>query len=995
MAVCKPGKMNAGSVSYFEKTAGREEGSGSVVQFTGTDMVDYYSEHNDLSPKACVHGRDADAEARMVEALGIRTGDELSGNQVRQWFNESLSPTDPEARLGQRLQKPRERVEQVRDDQGRVVLDEQTGEPLTRTTVDGGSVLGWDLMTAASKTVSIAYGIADDADDTGQAERVRAACLRAQERSVAAALRYMAEHAAYVRSKGEVHKADGIAGVTYLHKTSRAGDPHLHHHALVHNRVLYNDRWYSIDGKSFMAEAKTAGCVADAVARASLHRDLGWHFTGVDPHVGTSDATGVDRETIQGWSRRSSQIAEWCGAHGVEGDAAEATGQKATRDDKDLSKAAEDWHREWAARAKAEGMDWRSIGAAETLAVEQPREVDPEQVLRTAVERHSTVTRSEVARVAAAMLPYDAEQPDAVLARVEALTDAAVATGVKLDAASKQGDFLTPRRSGRESDTRYTTQDVLDLELSALDNAGTMDPDLSTDPSLVRETEQVNGPQRDTLRDLVAGETVGQVVEAPAGAGKTTSLRAARLAWEADGRRVLGIAPTGKAAGGMQTEGAVSDASTIASVLGKIQRGEGTGWRRGDIVVMDEAGMVGSLTLARMLSEAKSAGARLVMVGDRAQLQAVKERSGLYSLLADSLPNTTRLNTVHRQRDRAEAAATLGLRASADDEQRDRSIDWYVRNGRIQAGDQHSMMDAAYGQWQTANDRGRSAAILCNTWETADGIAAAAQKHRLERGQVTHRVTVPLGHLDPDTGETLSAEGHRRAGVGDYVQTLRNDYRLRTTGGDSVRNGYTWRVEKIVTGSEGDASNVLLQRLGSEDDPERAWVPASYLSESGRLGYALTVHNAQGATVDEGVALLDGQTTGGDLAYVAMTRGRASNHAYIVEPDTHGHAEHDTPPKQRTATQDEAREQFAAMLDRDRQDRAAHTVVKDNAREADTELAERYDAGTVHDFKARAARTGAGKAEAAIDAKVHALHEKYAARQAERATDKDRGRGIG
>ena len=465
-------------------------------------------------------------------------------------------------------------------------------------------------------------------------------------------------------------------------------------------------------------------------------------------------------------------------------------------------------------------------------------------------------------QAAAAALSERQVPPGEVLGAVEDLADAALEVAVSLEGAATAGDSLTRRlHSGqrwgdREGSIRYTTAGMLELEATATYRAAQRGEGLSSDPGLVRvgglDLDQLSG-----MRQLIASDRVASVLIAPAGAGKTTSLVAARTAWETDGRRVVGLAPTGRAAGQMRTDHAVEQADTIATLLGRLRRGQGSGWRAGDVVIVDEAGMVGSFTLARLIAQASEDQVRMVLVGDPEQLQAVNQASGLFELLAEDLPDTVRLTQVYRQHDPHERVAGLGLRSDASEAQMRQAVAWYADHDRLEAGDRFSMYEATLADWRQATGAGMDAMMLAGAWDDAEALALSAQQWLVTEGRVDHRVTIALGDVDE---HGVNRGRPTVVGVGDLVMTRVNDYQLRTDQGDTVRNGNTWRVERITapedSGSTHAERRVLLQRTGM-DNPDRAWVPETYLGEHARLAYGASINNSQGATMDATLSMFD------------------------------------------------------------------------------------------------------------------------------------------
>ena len=260
--------------------------------------------------------------------------------------------------------------------------------------------------------------------------------------------------------------------------------------------------------------------------------------------------------------------------------------------------------------------------------------------------------------------------------------------------------------------------------------------------------------------------------------------------------------------------------------------------------------MVATADLARLVGLVERAQAKLVLVGDHAQLGAV-EAGGLFRLLVDI--RAVELDGVRRFSAPWEAEASLRLRA------RDPAVlRVYEANGRIHGGDRLQMADSAVAAWRDAREAGASAVICASDHAGVDDVARRIRALRVAAGEVEATGVVAGEHM---------------VGVGDEVVTTRNDRRLMTTAGAWVRNGDRW----VVTTRHDDGS-LTVSHL---DGRGRVVLPADYVGEEVSLAYALTVHKAQGVTVDRAVVMADEATTA-EALYVGLTRGRHDNVALVV-----------------------------------------------------------------------------------------------------------------
>ncbi len=208
------------------------------------------------------------------------------------------------------------------------------------------------------------------------------------------------------------------------------------------------------------------------------------------------------------------------------------------------------------------------------------------------------------------------------------------------------------------------------------------------------------------------------------------------------------------------------------------------------------------------------------------------------------------LAVVHRFDSPAEAAATLAIRAGDPT-----ALGFYTDHQRIHVGD---ALEQAYQAWKADRSRGLDSLLLAPTRAAATSLN--------ERARRDHLAGAP-------PGRSVSLADGTSASAGDVIVTRRNDRRCWSAATDWVKNGDRWRV---VAGSSGRFAR-LPRRLGSRG--RRVRLPAAYVASQVQLGYAATVHSAQGMTVDTSHTVLDGSESR-QLLYVALSRGRSANHLY-------------------------------------------------------------------------------------------------------------------
>jgi hypothetical protein len=343
---------------------------------------------------------------------------------------------------------------------------------------------------------------------------------------------------------------------------------------------------------------------------------MGFEWEPVDPSTGMAELAGVDRDTITAWSRRSTQLREWAAnnltvADGPLSAAQLAAAQKATRPAKPEELSWATLLEQWRADARGLHLDRAAFDAARAARRAAARTPFDRARLADAAEKveKAAFTRADLIEIVGAQLPVDTEQsPRQVL---EAAVDE---IGMRLTA---------PRAAHqREGHERFTLDRILAEEKAVLDVVDARD-----DRSILwikdEDTAGLSAEQKKAVQNIAASPWLVQPLSAPAGAGKTTSMRALAATARRSNRRLIVLAPTGKAVDVAVREGAGDDGYTITKALQSLQNNT-LHLNRQTLVVVDEAGMVGTDDLRQLLTATTAAGAKTVLVGDAHQLAPVK-----------------------------------------------------------------------------------------------------------------------------------------------------------------------------------------------------------------------------------------------------------------------------------------------------------------------------------------------------------------------------------
>lgn len=380
--------------------------------------------------------------------------------------------------------------------------------------------------------------------------------------------------------------------------------------------------------------------------------------------------------------------------------------------------------------------------------------------------------------------------------------------------------------------------------------------------------------QADAVRHVTGDSGIAAVVGL-AGAGKSTLMDAARTAWETDGRRVIGAALAGKAAEGLEDSSGIKSRTLAAWELAWADGRDKL--QKGDVLVVDEAGMVSSEQLARVLKIVEDAGAKAVLVGDPMQLQPIQAGAAFRAIVERI--GFAELTGVRRQREQwARDASRLFARGKVEE-----ALDAYAQHGRIVDVDtREAAVERIVTDWGQAREDYRAKAAAENRSLNGSELLVLAQTNDDVRklNEAIRTVMVVQGALSD--GRSFHTErGVREFAVGDRLIFLENarffEPRAEHLSVQHVKNGMLGTVVR-TTSARGET--LLTVRL----DAGREVIFGQDTYRNIDHGYAATVHKSQGATVDRTFVLATGMMDQ-HLAYVAMSRHRDRADLYMAQED--------------------------------------------------------------------------------------------------------------
>jgi len=776
--------------------------------------------------------------------------------------------------------------------------DPDTGAAKGRLRTDDQAVRFVEVVVNGPKTWSLAAALHPDIAEAYDA---------AQDRAAVQIIGWLAEHSTTrvgPRGRQVQVPVQELEAVTVRHYTSRAGDPHRHLHLQVNARVFAEGTWRGLhtvgarDSLDAINGIGHAAVLTDPDFRAALAS----HGFRVDAESGEV----VELASFTGpFSARAAQI-------GRNTDRYEADWRVANPGAEPGPKLRQSWD----ARAWAEARPDKVIpkdGAELTQAwVEELyglgyREPDMPSTASTVVANagprvgqldRTGAVETVLARLGARRSAWNAAdvrgEVEQLIARTGLVATAAVRVELAEDLTARTLVACVPLLVDRDGSARSVPEHLRALTSSeVLAVEGELTTRLiaraaHTPASPASPAQHVSGgieaaEELDAAQQAVAAALAGTgpltLVEGAAGAGKTTTLAAVRESLERQGHRLVVVTPTLKAA-----RVAANETGTTAYSAAWLAHQHGYRWdthgtwtrlragqsdpltgatypgpqpdavlRSGDLMLVDEAGMLDQDTARALLVIADEHHTRLALVGDRHQLPAVG-RGGVLDLAARwaNPESCLALETVHRFADPDYAELSLAMRTS---QHPGGVFDTLLARGQIRLHPSETERTRALAQ---------IAAQPCGEASDEPVLVIAETRERVAALNATIRdQLIATGRVD-DTRAVTTAAGER-IGVGDRVASRRNDRAL------DVANRDTW----TVTGIEPDGTLALDGGRGERH------LPASYVQDHLELAYATTVYGAQGHTVAQ-AHLLAGEHTGAAAAYVGMTRGRETNIAHLV-----------------------------------------------------------------------------------------------------------------
>ena len=825
------------------------------------------------------------------------------------------TPLDDDVRAQIRTTLARQRFA---DQYGREPADDRelSGFIARNTRARTTAVAGYDVTFSPVKSVSALWAVAP--------LEVAREIEQCHDAAVADALAFMEAHAAFTRSGAAgVAQVDttGLIGTAFTHRDSRAGDPDLHTHVAISNKVATIDangvqRWLALDGQPLHRVMVSVSELYNTRLEAHLGQRLGLQFTEMTPpgrgKRPIREIIGVNTELNTRWSSRRKAIEartaelskQFQADHGREPTNVEAIAlaQQATLESREakheprsLAEQRQTWRAEAIEVLGGRHQLTQMIGQAlstrrhHTLTPATPEWISAqgEKAITTVAMTRSVWQRHHVLAEAQRIVRSTGHAADDTLA--QRITAAALAEPISLPLARvDDGDMAEPaalrRRDGSSVYTRngtalYTSAEILSAERRIL-HAATLDGGRTvadTDVEIALADSAARGKDLNPGQVALVTEmaTTGRRVAlalAPAGAGKTTAMAALSHAWRNSGGTVLGLAPTAAASINLGAD-LTAPTDTLDKYIHLIDNPSRSAIPKwfstvdsATLLIVDEAGKAGTLQLDAVISHALAKGATVRLVGDDGQIASISAGGVLRDIAAET--DALTLSQLVRFTAPEEGAASLALRAGDPS-----GIGFYIDRGRVHVGADETAADMAFQAWLADQRAGRDTLLLAPTNAIVDELNVRARSARL----------AALAQADPQwrPGRETVLSDQLAASAGDIIRTRDNARWLRLSATDYVRNGYTYEVLEV--GVEG---SLRVRHIGTDRE---ITLPADYVTSEVTLGYATTIDGAQGLTAGYSCHVVGAEHITRQLLYVALTRGRVENHVYLstAEDDPH------------------------------------------------------------------------------------------------------------
>jgi Ti-type conjugative transfer relaxase TraA len=725
---------------------------------------------------------------------------------------------------------------QVKEKNLRKILDgfnPKRGKKLVQNAGEKDRQSGWDLTFSAPKSVSTIWAVAD--------EETRRKIQEAQRKAVSHALNYLQDEAAFTRrgKTGVFIEEAKLVFATFEHGTSRAQDPQLHTHALLMNLGVRKDGTTgTVLSKPIFEQKMAAGAIYRVELAYQLSKELNLE---AEREKSWFRITGSSKELEDEFSKRRKEIEKVLNEKGYSGSVASQVAALDTRSTKE-NISRESLFKEWQKVGQEFGFAKEDITTLTEKNLEKRTlsKINLKDLLNETLSLTTNkISDKESYFSKTSFIRHAAEEAQCKKISSKELIDGA------LNYLNNSTEIIYLGK--KEGKKFYTTKEILELESQIISTARSRQSEslIVSNASLISALKQeLDSEQKEAVIRITQKVGATQIVTGFAGTGKSFMLEAARKAFEEDGIKVFGAAPSGVAAEGLQNATGIKS-STIHRTLKEIESGE-LQLDKKSVLIVDEAGMVGTKLMARLFEETNRTGSKLILVGDQRQIQSV-QAGGALKALKEEL-GYANLTVIRRQREEWAKEAVIAFA----DGKADKALREYNKRGLVNVSDN--------------GDKARES--LIREWKKegiekpADNIIIATTNLDVtilnEKAQAVRFLSEKL------RGDALTLNG-KTYFEGDRILLTRNSKEFE------VRNGNLGNILEIdhrtkVIKVELDSNKVISLNLNKYE----------HIS----LGYAVTAHKSQGATYERAHLFISNHDHK-EIAYVKASRVKGNAYFYM------------------------------------------------------------------------------------------------------------------
>jgi len=691
---------------------------------------------------------------------------------------------------------------------------------------------GWDLTFSAPKSVSVLWSQASP--------EIRKEIQAAQQEAVNKALSYLESEAGITRrGKGGGDKEQaGLVFATFEHGTSRAQDQQLHTHALLLNIGVREDGTTgSIESRGIFRHKMAAGAVYRAELSHQLETRLGLLS---EKKKNWFELKGVSPELIDETSKRRKEVQAELSKSGYSGAKASKVATLNSRTVKEHV-AREELFAKWQEAGRQFGFSEAEVN--KLLGQKINRNIEGEKAqafelsLNKVTARESHFTKRDLVR----SMAEEAQGRGFGAKDIFSTTDKYLKDSPEI---VRLGVF-----DGQE---RFSTKEIVELEKKTLLIVKSRkDENLTVRESSVNASiakrKNLSEEQTNAIRHITQKSGGVQIVSGMAGTGKSYMLEAARDAYENDGFTVIGAAPSGIAAKGLENSTGIKS-TTIHKRLADLGRGD-LALNERTVLIIDEAGMVGTRQMAKLVNEANSSKTKLILVGDEKQLQSV-DAGGAFSAFSKEL-GRSELKTIRRQND---AWAREAVSDFAHGESK-KALAEYAKRGLVTvSATPTEARDALISDWKKDGAANPDKNLIL----VGTNLDAKILNERAQALRYSGEHTAQIG---------LEANGYSFH-AGDRILFTKNSSKY------GVQNGSLGNVTEI---------NAKTRSISAKLDDGRSVKIDLSKYEDIKLGYAVTTHKSQGSTFEKTYVLAGGPMQDRELSYVQASRAKGETRFYMDE----------------------------------------------------------------------------------------------------------------